>query len=92
MKRRRKNLTDFVTTGVLFEVSGGKFRIFNFAHGRERNIAKAWHNMLLSAWRRKKSLVKQFAKRLNEGAFIDCILADVYGLGRRADDGHTTAD
>lgn len=86
MQRRQKNLTDFVTTGVLFEVSGGKYRLFKFAHGRDRNIAKAWHNMLLSAWRRKKRFVVQFAKLLDEGAFIDFAIADVYKFGRRAND------
>lgn len=88
MQRRQKNLTDFVTTGVLFEVSDGKYRLFKFTHGRDRNIAKAWKNMLLSAWRRKKRLVVQFAKQLDEGAFIDFAVADVYGFGRGADDGH----
>lgn len=92
MKRRRKTPIDFVTTGVLFDVSGGKYRLFKFTRGRDRNIAKEWKNMLLSAWRRKKRLVVQFAKQLDEGAFIDCVVADVYGFGRRADDGHENDD
>lgn len=70
MKKRRKNTIDFVTTGVLFGVSNGKYRLFKFTHGRDRNIAKAWQNMLLSAWRRKKMLTKQ---------------SDMYGFSRRAD-------
>ena len=80
MKKRNKAKIDFVKSGVMLKyntVNGiPRFRLFKTNHGRIRNIARAYYNMLLAEWRRQK----RFREQLKSAVFVDAFMDDIKNM------------